>query len=87
MRRLTALLLLSLIGTFLGLAAWDDCELGEEECPPACHLACVDGCGVVTPPEEIAPLASLVALEALQPDQGNSFSLFPPLPEHSPPRS
>lgn len=86
-RRFPALLLLALIATFLGLAAWDGCEAGEEECPPTCHLACVDGCGVVTPAKVPDQRIVLVALEALVPDNAAVPSLAAPRPELSPPRA
>lgn len=87
MRRTPALFVLLVIFGFLGLAAWDDCALGEEDCPPACHLGCVDGCGVVTPPETAFASTTLVVLEALDAASPNSPTLGAPLPEHSPPRS
>lgn len=87
MRRAPAFLLLLVIASFLGLAAWDNCEPSGHECPPACHIGCVDGCGVVTAAEQALLVNTWVALAALTPEALPRLSLGAPLPELSPPRS
>lgn len=87
MRRSTALVILSLIAVFLGLAAWEDCEADEGDCPPGCHLTCADGCGVAPSVVALAPRVTLVPLEPV----GRRADLLPassaPRPEIGPPRA
>ena len=72
MRRSTAFFLLALVTFFVASAPMDSCADEGEECPRACHLACADGCGVVTVAATspalpvLAPLAENVHLAALR---------------------
>lgn len=50
MRRGLALLLLSIVLGFLGLAAADPCDLEDGDCAPLCHAGCVDGCATAPVP-------------------------------------
>ncbi len=86
MRRLTGLLLLSLIAAFLVLAAWEDCEADEGGCPPGCHFSCADGCGAAPSFEVPAPRVTLVALEAVSPATHSLPASLSRPPELGPPR-
>jgi hypothetical protein len=56
-----AWLALAFVVAYTGAAAYDACaECESTRCPPACHIACADGCA--TAPVESAP-PKLVALE------------------------
>lgn len=61
MRRWTWLAL-AIVVTFIGVTFVDRCaEAAGEDCPPACHFACLDGCAIA--PVEVSEL-SPVAMEA-----------------------
>jgi hypothetical protein len=58
-----AWLALALVVTFLGATLVDRCDDAVDgDCPPACHISCVDGCAVA--PVAVAPTAITVALVA-----------------------
>lgn len=79
--KLVAGFLLVVVLAFVGAAFADQCEnedLGD--CPPACHLACVDGC-TLAPVEPLVP--ELVALEPTH--ESRSESDFSPLDLEFPP--
>lgn len=84
--KLVAWLLIALVIAFVGASVADRCAEGESgDCPPACHLACLDGCSLA--PVESHPPA-LVALALVTYRQfDNAFTpltldyppdLFPP---------
>lgn len=58
-----AWLALALVVTFVGATFADGCDdAADGDCPPACHISCVDGCAVA--PVATAPTAIAVALVA-----------------------
>jgi hypothetical protein len=88
MRRWLAILLLCLIGAYLGATGADACSgSAEEACAPACHLVCSDGCAAA--PVPVAPAAP-----DTDPLPRAAFKVSPPAlpllrtvePEKTPPR-
>ncbi len=56
MRRWVAILLLCLVGLYLGATGVDTCAEGPgEDCAPICHLLCSDGCATAPMPERPVP--------------------------------
>ena len=86
MRRL-ALPLLGLLLLFLATPFADPCDAGTEDCPPACHFSCLDGCAS-------APLGVQVTLLPAAADPARSVAAgdeqpvdFSIPPDFSPPRA
>jgi hypothetical protein len=58
MRRWAAVLLLCLIGLYLGAAGVDRCAgTPDDACAPVCHILCSDGCATAPVPEPPVPPA------------------------------
>ena len=58
MRRWAAILLLCLASIYLGATSLDQCANGvKDDCAPACHIFCADGCATVSVPGTPVPPA------------------------------
>jgi hypothetical protein len=60
MRRV-AWLAFAIVLTFLGATFVDSCPLAGDDCPPACHIGCLDGCSTAPVEATIeAPVSTAV---------------------------
>lgn len=90
LRRWTAVLLLALVGLYLGAAGTDRCldEGPVEACPPLCHLLCSDGCATAPMPEAPAPPPGDTLPEpCFLADRVADLVSLRPEPEKDPPRT
>ena len=88
MKRWVAILLLCLVGAFLGATGMDECGgSADDTCAPVCHLLCSDGCAAAPMPQSPASPAP----DPLPRFNYNVIPALPPLartvePEKTPPR-
>ena len=90
LRRWMAVLLLGLVGLYLGAAGLDRCvdEGPVEACPPICHLLCSDGCATAPMPEAPAPPPGDPLPEPrFLADRAVDLVSLRPEPEKDPPRA
>lgn len=90
LRRWVAVLLLCLVGFYLGAADGDHCldEGAAEACPPICHLLCSDGCATAPIPEAPAPPpGDLLPASCFLAERIPDFVSLCPEPEKDPPRA
>ena len=79
-------MLLVALTFFLAVSRWEKCESSGQECAPACHLFCQDGCVKAplaepqpAPAPDRGPIATFAYLESAP-----GYPAFPP--ELPPPR-
>lgn len=90
LRRGVAVVLLCLVGLYLGATGADRCpdEAPVEACPPICHLLCSDGCATAPVPEAPAPPpGDALPTPRFRAERAADLVSLGPEPEKDPPRA
>lgn len=90
LRRWVAVLLLCLVGLYLGAGGADHCLEGgaDDACPPICHLLCSDGCATAPlPAAPVPPPSDLLPESCFLVERIPDFVSLSPEPEKDPPRA
>jgi hypothetical protein len=79
---------LAMVVTFVGLTFVDRCAEGAtDDCPPACHLACFDGCAAATVGSASPVLTQLEPIRARRAELASTPLQFDFPPAFQPPRA